>query len=146
MFSPIYTANFAAISDRVSKLLACVASVSVWFRSKKRPRNDPRNKILGFGRARNETSAPLFCLRHFDSRPPFLAPKPHGNACYAGSLTTSGDFMTICRSEIANITNLLGFSYYLSTCTRDIPRGIPWPFPIRHALWYHCIKPFPQKK
>ena len=27
--------------------LACVASVSVWFRSKERPRND----ILGFGRA-----------------------------------------------------------------------------------------------
>ena len=68
-------------------------------------RNDARNKILGFGRARNETSAkkwkrgrgrkkvsflsssppsPLFCLRHFDSRSPFFAPKPHGNACYAG--------------------------------------------------------------
>ena len=31
--------------------LACVASVSVWFRSKERPRNG----ILGFGRARNET-------------------------------------------------------------------------------------------
>ena len=29
--------------------LACVASVSVWFRSKERPRNG----ILGFGRARN---------------------------------------------------------------------------------------------
>ena len=33
--------------------LACVASVSVWFRSKERPRNG----ILGFGRARNETRA-----------------------------------------------------------------------------------------
>ena len=33
--------------------LACVASVSVWFRSKERP----RNRILGFGRARNETRA-----------------------------------------------------------------------------------------
>ena len=31
--------------------LACVASVSVWFWSKERPRNG----ILGFGRARNET-------------------------------------------------------------------------------------------
>ena len=31
--------------------LACVASVSVLFRSKERPRNE----ILGFGRARNET-------------------------------------------------------------------------------------------
>ena len=34
-------------------LLACVASVSVWFRSKERPGNG----ILGFGRARNETRA-----------------------------------------------------------------------------------------
>ena len=33
--------------------LACVASVSVWFRSKERPWNG----ILGFGRARNETGA-----------------------------------------------------------------------------------------
>jgi len=33
--------------------LACVASISVWFRSKKRPRNG----ILGFVRARNETRA-----------------------------------------------------------------------------------------
>ena len=37
--------------------IACVASVSAWFRSKKRPRNDARNKILGFRRAGNETSA-----------------------------------------------------------------------------------------
>ena len=34
-------------------VLAGVASVSVWFRSKERPRNG----ILGFGRARNETRA-----------------------------------------------------------------------------------------
>ena len=27
---------------------------------------------------------PLFCLGHFDFRSPFFAPKPHGNACYAG--------------------------------------------------------------
>ena len=44
-------------------MVACVASVSVWFRSKERPRNG----ILGFGRAgaRNETRAtPLFYLHH----------------------------------------------------------------------------------
>ena len=35
--------------------VACVASVSIWFRSKERPRNG----ILGFGRARNETTAKL---------------------------------------------------------------------------------------
>ena len=33
--------------------IACVASVSIWFRSKERPRNE----ILGFGRARNKTRA-----------------------------------------------------------------------------------------
>ena len=36
-----------------TEILACVASVSVWFRSKERPRNG----ILGFGRAKNETRA-----------------------------------------------------------------------------------------
>ena len=35
------------------RFLACVANVSVWFRSKE----GPRNGILGFGRARNETRA-----------------------------------------------------------------------------------------
>ena len=43
----------------LSSDLPCVASVSVWFRSKKRPRN-------------------AICLSLF------FAPKPHGNACYAG--------------------------------------------------------------
>ena len=43
----------------LSSDLACVASVSAWFRSKKRPRNGI-----------------CFSL--------FFAPKPHGNACYAG--------------------------------------------------------------
>ena len=34
-------------------MLACVASVSVWFRTKERPRNG----IFGFSRRRNETRA-----------------------------------------------------------------------------------------
>ena len=38
-------------SKALQASIACVASVSVWFRSKERP----RNCILGFGRARNET-------------------------------------------------------------------------------------------
>ena len=57
------------------QLLACVASVSVLFRSKERPRNE----ILGFGRARNEFHrllAPFFARS--------LLRKQHGNACYAG--------------------------------------------------------------
>ena len=80
----------------------CVASVSVWFRSKERPRNG----ILGFGRARNETRAKKmkvgegegkegtflsspphpssFIGAILDSRSSFFAPKPQGNAGYAG--------------------------------------------------------------
>ena len=67
--------------------IVCLASVSVWFRSKERPWNG----ILGFGRARNETRStptPFFTCAIFravfDSRFSFFAPKPHGNACYAG--------------------------------------------------------------
>ena len=80
--------------------LACVARVSIWFRTKERPSNG----ILGFGRARNETRAkkwkwgegegkapPLsrsftcaIFRAVFDSRSSFFAPKAHGNACYAG--------------------------------------------------------------
>ena len=49
--------------------LACVASISVWFRSKERPRNG----ILGFGRARNETRALL--LTPFFARSLTLVPR-----------------------------------------------------------------------
>ena len=46
---------------RTIENLACVASVSVWLRSKVRP----RNRIFGFGYMRNETRA-IFCAV-FDS-------------------------------------------------------------------------------
>ena len=46
------------IRKRVWALLAWVASVSVWFQSKERP----RNRILGFGRARDEMSTKLSFL------------------------------------------------------------------------------------
>ena len=55
----------------LTDIIACVASVSVLFRSKERPRNE----ILGFGRARNETRAIFRAV---------LALKQQGNACYAG--------------------------------------------------------------
>ena len=48
-------------NEKNNGLLACVASVSVWFRSKGRPRNG----ILGFCRAKNETPSLLFYLSHF---------------------------------------------------------------------------------
>ena len=50
--------------------LACVASVSLRFRSKERP----RNRILGFGRARNETRAALL-LAPFFARSLTLVPR-----------------------------------------------------------------------
>ena len=53
-------------------IVACVASVSVWFRSKERPRSG----IFGFDRAKNGLCAVLV------SRSSFSAPKPHGNACF----------------------------------------------------------------
>ena len=55
--------------------LACVASFSVWFRSK----NRPWKGIFGFDSARNETRtnpSPLFYLRHF-SRGLWLDLVPH---------------------------------------------------------------------
>ena len=61
--------KWAITSD--TKQVACVASISVGFRSKKRP----RNVIFG-------TRAIFRAV--FDSRSSFFAPKPHGNACYAG--------------------------------------------------------------
>ena len=42
-----------AVRNTVKNGQACVASISVRFKSKERP----RNRILGFGRARNETRA-----------------------------------------------------------------------------------------
>ena len=65
--------------ERTGNGLACVASVSVWFRSEERPRNG----IFGFGRPRNGTEAIFRAV--FDSCSSFFAPKPHGNACYTRS-------------------------------------------------------------
>ena len=50
-----------AKNSRCESSVACVASISIWFGSKERPRS--RNRILGFGRARNETSAKKFFSR-----------------------------------------------------------------------------------
>ena len=73
--------------------LACVASVSVWFRSKERP----IDRGTGFSvlaaqemkqEPKNDESSSSFTYAIFravfDSRSTFFAPKPHGNACYAG--------------------------------------------------------------
>ena len=67
--------------------LACVASVSVWFRSKE----VPRKGTFGIDRARNETRAKKWkratFLAVFGSRSSFFSPKPHRNACYTGYST-----------------------------------------------------------
>ena len=58
--------------------LRSVASVSVWFRGEERSSENW-----------NESQATCAILRAvFDSRPSFFAPKPHGNACYAGYNST----------------------------------------------------------
>ena len=77
--------DLAASSSDFSfrKEVACVASVSVWFRSKERPRNG----ILGFGCARKEIRAIFRAV--FDSRSSFFVPKRHGNACYEASMEAS---------------------------------------------------------
>ena len=78
-FSVSVTPDFGWIDDSYAAYaLACVASVSVRFRSKERP----RNWIFGLNRARNKTCA--ICRAVFDSRSSFFVPKPHRNACYAG--------------------------------------------------------------
>ena len=74
---------------------ACVASVSVWFRSKERPRNG----IFGLGRARNGTRAkkipnpfhrlffnplPALSLAPFFTRSLTLVSLSLLRACYAG--------------------------------------------------------------
>ena len=67
--------------------LACVASVSVWFRSKE----IPRKGTFGIDRARNETRAKKWkratFLAVFGSRSSFFSPKPHRNVCYTGYST-----------------------------------------------------------
>ena len=94
----------------VSIFLACVASVSVWFRSKERPRNG----ILGFGSARNETRTSPRSFTYaifraiFDSCSSFFAPKPHENARYAGYYFPSCLF-----HAIQNIERSLGIYMYM---------------------------------
>jgi len=60
--------------------VACVASVSVWFRSKEIPilaeremKREPPRSFTG-----------TVFRTVFDSLSSFFAPKPHGNVCYAG--------------------------------------------------------------
>ena len=72
--------------------LACVASVSVGFRSKELPREKRGGK--GGGKGRKETLAD----KHLDFGPilrgqnpvpwSFFAPESHGNACYAGYISS----------------------------------------------------------
>ena len=115
--------------------LAYVASVSVWFRSKEKPRKG----TFGFDRARNETRASLLVAPLFSrslasvagvergrcfSPPPipflrlprrlrglwlsFFSAKPHRNACYAGyNLVWRG----IWTSFLINMADHMTFSH-----------------------------------
>ena len=75
---------------RVDRKVACVASVSVWCRSKERPSNDEKRDFRFWPHDKwNKSSLPPSSFTRpifrtvFDSRNLFFAPKPHGNACNA---------------------------------------------------------------
>ena len=133
--------------------LACVASVSVWFRSKEKPRKG----TFGFDRARKETRAafllaPLFsrslaCVagvergRCFSPPPlPFLLPprrlrglwlsffsaKPHRNACYAGyNLVLRGMWTSflIQHGWPYDVLSLFHLYFVAATCCRKCTHG-----------------------
>ena len=95
LFSILYT-SLKGLSS--AGTLACVASVSILFRSKERPRNG----FLGFLAAREMTSPLTRAILRavFDSRSSFFAPKQHENACYAGyGYSTSTPFHVILSSN-----------------------------------------------
>ena len=75
------TGCFARGSSRTR--IACVPSVSVWFRSKEIP-------ILAKREMKREPTCTIF-RAVFDSGSSVFAPKPHGNACYAGSEHAKGE-------------------------------------------------------
>ena len=92
--------------------VACVASVSVWFRNKKRTRNDEeldfwsssakngmraKNERGGEGKFSSFPPHPLpvlllvtFFARSFDTHSLFFAPKRHGNTYYADYRARAG--------------------------------------------------------
>ena len=73
---------------------ACAASVSVWFRSKERPRNG----IVGFGRARNGTRAALllapFFARSLTLVPRTLLPNRTGTLAMTATFTSNSLSLT----------------------------------------------------
>ena len=62
--------------------LACIASVSVWFRNKERARNDEER--TGFWPCEKWHPRRPILRAAFDSRSLFFAPKPHGKTCCTG--------------------------------------------------------------
>ena len=85
----------------------------------KRFRLVTEQRKTGFGRERNETRAKnsftctIFREVGFDSRSSFFAPKPHGNACYAGyNLDSKFFFCLIYCIEV--LTHSMYDNVYLS--------------------------------
>ena len=139
-----------------SILIACVASVSVCFRSKE----IQRKGTFGIDRARNETRAkkwkrgegegegflpffptrsPLFYLRHFshglDSRSSFFSPKTHRNACYAG-YDTDGS-----RSVCSAVFKCWKFSDLFLTLSCYDPTSCTWASPFGTVVLYGELIP-----
>ena len=95
--------------------IACVASVSVWFESKKRP----WKRIFGFNRARNETR------KKKNEKPSFLPhplPAPLLAPFFARSLTLVPHSLLLNRTET------------LATQARSFTKGVPFPSKIVY-MW-----------
>ena len=91
-------------NSRLSFAVACVASVAIWFRSKERPvlaaremKREPNNEPP----LRSFTCAIFRAV--FDFRSSFFAPKPRGNACYAGYFWRKRDpTLNLSKTSICN--------------------------------------------
>ena len=104
-------------------VLACKASVSVWFRSKERPRNG----ILGFCRARNETSTNKWKrVRSRGRKVSFLYSPPPPHSFAFAILTLVARSLLLNRTEMlaTQATPVFGLYLLFSRSEYEISRTI----------------------
>ena len=127
-----------AIGDwRTGQLLACIASVSVWFRSKE----SPRNGIFGFGGTRKGTRAKKWnwgkrgmvrvtCAIFrvvFDSRSSFFAPNPHETRAKKWNLAGRGMVRVTCaifRAVFDSRSSFFAPKPHGNACYAGYPRSL----------------------
>ena len=144
----------------LTQRLTCVASVSVWFRSKERPRNG----AFGFGRARNGTRAKLWTkgeakgkdnlsspppprsftldILHavFDSGSSLFAPKPHGNTCYAGYAKADTVFFPGTRRYIGSLSKDFFWAAHVNWNWGLVPFSMAWCYQICISKCFYVYK------